>query len=240
MRQRPLTCRLPLVVLGLCWSSVAAGVALAAGTAADGWRWPLAGVPVVVRGFDPPPVPWAPGHRGVDLRAISGADVFAAGSGVVGFAGMLAGRGVATVQHGDGLETTYEPLAVAVRPGEPVAAGQLIGRLQPGHGDCGIGYVCLHWGLRRGDVYLDPLQLVRPQRLRLLPIWPSGAAARAAAPAAAAPAVSASPDTRSGSSSARMVGAAATVAVVGAAATTVAVGGAAALVAARRRRVAPP
>ena len=45
----------------------------------DGWRpypvrasyrWPLAGHPTVVTPFRPPPRPWLPGHRGVDLAAI--------------------------------------------------------------------------------------------------------------------------------------------------------------------------
>src|SRR4051794_32507896 len=135
------------------------------------WAWPLAGLPTVVRGFEPPPLPWAPGHRGVDLRARAGAAVLAAGAGVVGFAGMLAGRGVVSVHHADGLETTYEPLEVLVHPGERVALGQLLGRMTPEHGSCGLGYVCLHWGLRRGATYLDPLQLVRPRHIRLLPLW---------------------------------------------------------------------
>ena len=39
------------------------------------FRWPLDGSPAVVRGFDPPPQPWLPGHRGVDLAAPPGAVV---------------------------------------------------------------------------------------------------------------------------------------------------------------------
>jgi hypothetical protein len=137
------------------------------------WRWPLAGTAVVARGFDPPPLPWAAGHRGVDLRARAGEAVLAAGPGVVGFAGVLAGRGVVAVHHPGGLETTYEPLRVVVHAGERVSAGQLLGRVQPGHGDCGPGFVCLHWGLRRGDTYLDPLTLLGRGPVRLLPIWPA-------------------------------------------------------------------
>jgi hypothetical protein len=29
---------------------------------------------------------------------------------------------------------------------------------------------CLHWGLRRGEVYLDPLSLLAPPEVRLLPM----------------------------------------------------------------------
>src|SRR4051794_10499985 len=57
------------------------------------YRWPLNGIPVVVRRFAPPPSPWLPGHRGVDLAGLRGSIVRAAGPGVVAFAGMVAGRG---------------------------------------------------------------------------------------------------------------------------------------------------
>jgi murein DD-endopeptidase MepM/ murein hydrolase activator NlpD len=140
-------------------------------TAVDGWRWPLAGSPGIVRGFDPPPLPWLAGHRGVDLRARPGETVQAAGPGVIGFAGMVAGLGVVTVHHANGLMTTYEPVDASVHAGHRVDAGDLIGHVTAGHGDCGAGRVCLHWGLRRGVTYLDPLQLVRAPRVRLLPIY---------------------------------------------------------------------
>jgi hypothetical protein len=29
---------------------------------------------------------------------------------------------------------------------------------------------CLHWGLRRGETYLDPMTLLSPPRVRLLPM----------------------------------------------------------------------
>jgi hypothetical protein len=45
----------------------------------------------------------------------------------------------------------------------------VVGRLDGVH-HCGALGSCLHWGLRRGDTYLDPLLLVRPRRIRLLPL----------------------------------------------------------------------
>src|SRR4051794_38697046 len=71
----------------------------AAVSPAGGYRWPLDGAPEVVRPFDPPPRPWLPGHRGVDLAGVPGAPVYAAGTGVVRFAGQLAGRGVVSIDH---------------------------------------------------------------------------------------------------------------------------------------------
>jgi murein DD-endopeptidase MepM/ murein hydrolase activator NlpD len=133
--------------------------------------WPIVpGRPV--RRFDPPPHPWLPGHRGVDLAAAPSTVVRAAGAGTVIFAGELAGRGVVSVAHAGGLRTTYEPVTASVRAGDAVAAGDELGTLQGGHPGCPES-ACLHWGLRRGDRYLDPLALLGLGRVRLLPLPPT-------------------------------------------------------------------
>jgi murein DD-endopeptidase MepM/ murein hydrolase activator NlpD len=149
-------------------AAAARGVATAPGSSTR-WRWPLAGTPAVVRAFDPPAAPWLPGHRGVDLASVAGAPVLAAGAGVVAFAGMVAGRGVVSVDHPGGLRTTYEPVLASVRAGDAVDLGTPLGRLAVGHPGCAAA-ACLHWGLRRGPVYLDPLLLLRPLRVRLKPL----------------------------------------------------------------------
>ncbi|MGY1857388.1 M23 family metallopeptidase [Modestobacter sp. SYSU DS0290] len=134
------------------------------------WGWPLPGPPEVSRAFDPPPTPYAAGHRGVDLLAGIGAPVVSAGDGVVAFAGMVAGRPVVSVEHPGGLRTTYEPVQPAVAAGQVVARGSPLGTLVAGHTGCPVE-ACLHWGLRHGEVYLDPLSLLQPPRISLLP-WP--------------------------------------------------------------------
>jgi murein DD-endopeptidase MepM/ murein hydrolase activator NlpD len=134
-----------------------------------GHRWPLDGAARVVRRFDPPARPWLAGHRGVDLAGPPGATVRTAGAGRVRFAGLVAGRPVVSVDHAGGLRTTYEPVEPGVRAGDRVIAGGPIGRLAAGHPGC-AGSACLHWGLRRGDVYLDPLVLLGLGRVRLLPL----------------------------------------------------------------------
>ena len=128
--------------------------------------WPLGGSPTVLRGFDPPRNRYGPGHRGVDLAARAGQPVLASVAGTVAFAGSVAGRGVVSIDHGS-LRSTYEPVAAQVSAGQRVAAGQPIGRVRAG-GHCGGR--CLHWGLRQGATYLDPLSLVGGQAgpLRLL------------------------------------------------------------------------
>ena len=66
---------------------------------------------------------------------------------------------VVTVAHAGGVRTTYEPVTASVRVGEEVAAGDDLGVLATGS-HCPTA--CLHWGALRGDVYIDPLSLLRP------------------------------------------------------------------------------
>jgi murein DD-endopeptidase MepM/ murein hydrolase activator NlpD len=130
------------------------------------WTWPLS-PPQIERLFDPPSHPWGAGHRGVDLAGAEGQAVRSAGAGVVVYAGLLAGRGVVSVSHG-ALRTTYEPVAPAVRAGTRVAAGSVLGTLTTDRSHC-QHMACLHWGLRQGDRYLDPLSLIATGPPRLLP-----------------------------------------------------------------------
>jgi murein DD-endopeptidase MepM/ murein hydrolase activator NlpD len=162
-------CLLPLVTV-LAWAVVAtpATAETAVPTSVPSWSAPLDGELQVTRPFDPPSGPYAAGHRGVDLAGAPGSPVVAAGDGVVLFAGMVAGRPVVSIDHPNGLRTTYEPVEPSVAAGRQVARGSAIGTLARGHAGC-PGEACLHWGLRRGETYLDPLLLLRPPRVRLLP-----------------------------------------------------------------------
>ena len=138
--------------------------------------WPLDPQPTVVTGFDPPDAPWGAGHRGVDLLGRPGQPVHSALAGTVTFAGTLAGRGVVVVDHGS-TRTTYEPVDASVAVGAHVPTGAVIGTLQTGLSHC-FPRTCLHWGLLRGEEYLDPLTLVGASPVRLLPLFtPWGALA---------------------------------------------------------------
>lgn len=165
---RRLALRFTLGLLVGLWSLAAACGPPAFAAGDDDWRWPLDGPPEIGRPFQPPATPYGPGHRGVDLVGTPSAIVRAAGSGTVGYAGVLAGRGVVTVVHPDGRRTTYEPVAATVAVGDLVVAGDPIGHLEAGHAGCQAA-ACLHWGLRRGDAYLDPLSLVGGGEVRLYP-----------------------------------------------------------------------
>jgi murein DD-endopeptidase MepM/ murein hydrolase activator NlpD len=152
--------RLPLfVAVCLCVLAIPA-LAVAASGLPTPASWPIAGSPAVQRGFDPPTVAFGPGHRGVDLVAKQGEAVLAAASGTVAFVGSIAGKPVISLDHGE-VRTTYEPVVSPLRSGDRVASGQVIGELASG-GHCSAPKIntCLHWGLRQGKKYLDPLLLI--------------------------------------------------------------------------------
>ena len=117
--------------------------------------------------FRPPPQPWLPGNRGIEYATTVGSPVLAIGPGVVAFAGPVAGRLVVSVDHPDGLRSSYVGLAgIAVARGIQVSAGQVVG----------LAADRLHLGVRRGRTYLDPALLwgtaaVRG-RVRLVPTDP--------------------------------------------------------------------
>lgn len=182
---RPLRRRLTARSAGfvLVLAPVLVQLPLASPASADqGWRWPLSGPREVARGFAPPASRYGTGHRGADLPGSGGEPVLAAGGGVVSHSGQLAGRGVVVVTHG-ALRTTYEPVTGLLPVGTQVAAGAVIGSLESGHQGCPVA-ACLHWGLRRGEDYLDPLGQVDRRPARLLPLGaPAGGTGSAGAPA---------------------------------------------------------
>ncbi len=116
--------------------------------------------------FVAPAAPWGAGHRGIDLVAGVGAPVRAPRAGVVVVAATVVNRGVVTLLHPDGLRTSLEPVAPDVAVGEPVDAGEVLGTVQPDGAHCAG---CLHWGVRVGDRYLDPLSLLDRAPVVLLP-----------------------------------------------------------------------
>jgi murein DD-endopeptidase MepM/ murein hydrolase activator NlpD len=127
-------------------------------------------VPAVTRAFEAPADTYGPGHRGVDLVAAPGQQVLAAGPGVVVFAGEVAGAGVVSIDHDGALRTTYEPITPAVATGTQVYRGQVIGTVAAGHAGCPAA-ACLHWGVRRGEEYLDPVGLIEVHIMIGLKPW---------------------------------------------------------------------
>ena len=133
--------------------------------AAPSWQWPLAPRPPVLRPFDPPPKPWLSGHRGVDLDFAAGTQVLSPAAGTVSFAGVVVDRPVITIDHGGGLRSSFEPVESTLAVGAAVARGEVIGTVLPGH--CPAAQ-CLHWGVREGEDYVNPLQFVLDLRPSIL------------------------------------------------------------------------
>lgn len=113
---------------------------------------PPVDAPVVDR-FRPPATPYGPGNRGWEYATAPGSPVVAVADGVVTFAGPVGGSLAVTLRHADGLRTSCTFLAtVVVAEGATVRAGAPIGTTGPR----------LHFGVRRGDTYLDPALLFAP------------------------------------------------------------------------------
>ncbi|KNH17493.1 peptidase M23 [Arthrobacter sp. ZBG10] len=147
-----------------------AGTTVPADTPRAGWQWPLSPRPQVLRPFAPPPQPWLSGHRGVDLvAAFDGAPVASPAAGTVSFAGVVVDRPVLTIDHGNGLRSSFEPVLSTLPTGTAVTAGQVVGQLAgtAAGGHCG-SVPCLHWGVRQGGAYLDPLEFVMDLRPSVL------------------------------------------------------------------------
>lgn len=113
----------------------------------------------LVRIYDAPPDPFAPGHRGVDVSAPLGSLVRASAVGVVSFAGSVAGNRTVTVDHGGGLLTSYSFLGnILVTKGTPVEQGEAVGTIGTGHSGSSLP-PHVHLSARRDGVYFDPLEL---------------------------------------------------------------------------------
>jgi murein DD-endopeptidase MepM/ murein hydrolase activator NlpD len=113
------------------------------------------------------------GHRGVDLQSVAdGAPVTAPESGTVSFVGVVVDRPVITIDHGNGLRSSFEPVESSLTAGAAVSKGDVVGTVMIGH--CS-SMPCVHWGVRRGEDYINPLSLVTDLRPSiLLPVGAPG------------------------------------------------------------------
>ena len=152
------------VVLALSPTATAHAELTDPGPVADGatvslardWRWPVHPFRLV-RPFVAPPHVYGPGHRGVDLLPVGEDVVLAPAAGAVAFSGQVAGRGVITVDHGDGLVSTLEPIDSPLRAGTPVDRGAALGTVSAGgHAEAGT----VHFGVRLDGVYINPFVLL--------------------------------------------------------------------------------
>jgi murein DD-endopeptidase MepM/ murein hydrolase activator NlpD len=124
------------------------------------WRPPTSAP--VADPFRRPGCTWCPGNRGVEYGTLPGDPVRAVAAGEVTFAGDVAGTRYVVVRHADDLRVTYGNVdATAFVAGDVVVAGMLIG----------VAAGPLHFGVRRGEEYVDPTPMlgVEVGVARLLP-----------------------------------------------------------------------
>ncbi len=142
-------------------SAHAASIAVASGSGGtetvptdEAWRWPTSPVRVIA-GFAAPSHDYGAGHRGIDLSADG--EVRAPASGVVAFSGTVVDRPLVTIDHGGGLVSTLEPVSSPLSPGDPIAAGDVVGTVSAG------GHAppdAIHFGVRLNGDYVNPLLLL--------------------------------------------------------------------------------
>ncbi len=165
MPRRSLACLVSAIVLGAVLVSPAA-----ADDAPVSYRPPVEAP--VLDPFRPPATPFGPGNRGLLYGTEPGTAVRAAATGVVTFAGTVAGTRHVTLEHADGLRTSYSFLdEVSVVLGQRVEQGDQVGTTAG----------ALHLGVRAGDAYLDPASLFgdRMPQVHLVPFErPPGAGER--------------------------------------------------------------
>ncbi|MEX0991379.1 MAG: M23 family metallopeptidase [Actinomycetota bacterium] len=123
------------------------------------YRWPVRGP--VIRGFERPESPYGSGHRGIDIAVAVGTPILAPAPGVVAFAGKIGSSLYVSVDHPDGVRTTFSWLSsVLVRKGDRVSAADTLGTSGEGHAGADIPH--LHLGARFGGDYIDPVPLFEP------------------------------------------------------------------------------
>jgi murein DD-endopeptidase MepM/ murein hydrolase activator NlpD len=133
------------------------------GTARAGtcWRPPVAAA--VRQPYREPACRWCPGHRGIDYGTAPGTAVHAVATGRATFVGTVAGTDYVVVRHADGVRVTYGNVSTSsIEDGALVIRGARIGST--------VG--ALHFGVRRGDRYVDPAPLIGTLTYspRLIPI----------------------------------------------------------------------
>lgn len=139
-------------------------------TTGHSMRYPVPHPAHVLRAFDAPEHGWSAGHRGVDLLLQTQAPVLAPTAGSISFVGHVVDRGVLVIEHENGTRSSFEPVESDLVVGQWVETGAVVAHLDDPDGTRShCGTPCLHWGVRAGDIYLDPLRLVLGEPSVLFP-----------------------------------------------------------------------
>src|SRR6478735_12135803 len=108
------------VVAGAAGPTSAGWAGRPASGSAGVWEWPLP-EHTLAAPYAAPATRYAAGHRGVDFPAAAGAVVRAPDDATVRFSGVVVDRPLLTLDHGDGVLSSFEPLVSELPVGSIVA-----------------------------------------------------------------------------------------------------------------------
>ena len=117
----------------------------------------------VIDSFRPPAHIGAPGNRGWGYEIQLDTPVVAAGAGHVRFAGQVGGSHYVSINHPDGIRTTYSYVQdIAVKKGDVVEQGDVLASTQ------GSSF---HFGVIKEGDYIDPAEILprSSAQVRLVP-----------------------------------------------------------------------
>lgn len=120
------------------------------------WVWPVSGFRILTN-FIAPAHRYGPGHRGIDLALFGVRAVRSPAAGVVQFSGRVVDRDLITIDHGNGLVTTLEPVTSPLAVGDRVGRSEEVGVVdEGGHTPAGA----VHFGVRWHGEYINPMVLL--------------------------------------------------------------------------------
>ena len=158
------------VTLTMLVPATSAHGAIVRTTIADSWSWPVAPPWRIERPYVAPPNPYGVGHRGIDIAAPLDTPVLAPAPGIVLFVGIVVDRGVISIDHGNGVTSSYEPVTGVITAGQRVHGGDTIGHVSGLHVAPSGACACLHMGTRINREYVSPLAFLSAiDRAVLLP-----------------------------------------------------------------------
>lgn len=106
----------------------------------------------VVDWFRPPAHIGAPGNRGWEYETLPDTQVVAAGAGSIRFAGQVGGSLYVSINHPDGVRTTYSHVKdIAVKKGDAVKQGDVLASTKD---------KSFHFGVIKEGDYIDPAEVL--------------------------------------------------------------------------------
>lgn len=147
------------------------------------WQWPLEheqdNIPTILRHFEKPPAAWLAGHRGIDIEVQEHETVIAPAQGVIRYAGIIAGVPTVSIQHQEGVVSSYQPVQLlpSLHIGSAITQRETFGIIALTQSSAMHCTQCLHWGVfmpEHPPQYRNPMHYIEPKTIVLKPYEPRG------------------------------------------------------------------